>query len=225
MKSRLASFIVVLLLCAASASGQTIQYAKLGPSPTGVAGMVTYSGSNPDSVMTVLKATAMIGSDNVFEAWEYGTYQTQPNLLDHYVQSQSVKAAWKQAYSFTKGSGLGALFHYSTTREVVDTGLQVIGIPSGGTFVVTGVIVHGNNDTTGYTSNATVKVGTPDAPTPYANIVSTATPSLGSPGTVTASLVSPRIDVASGKSIYLHVTTAAVATTETITVDVWGYYR
>lgn len=221
-------FLVLLMLVATSLRAQTggtsIQYSKLGYSATGIVGYVTYTGANPDSVMTVVKATQKIGNDYVFEATEYSKYQGQQNRVDHYIQSESVKSGWKAAYNFTKGSALGAVYHYTVTREVVDTGLVVIGTtPVGNNFVVTNVIVSGNNDTTGYTSNATVKVGT--AAGGYNDIVASATPSLGKPTTAAATLVSPRNDVPGNTAIYLHVTAAAVATTETINVDITGFIR
>jgi hypothetical protein len=234
---KLASVLTILCVFALSAmaqpvttGGTSIQYQILGASPTGLIGNATYTGPNCDSVFAVLESSNAISGQPVYSANEYATYQGFPNIVNSFQRSSQVLGTYKSAYYFQQsllqGGGIGALFHYTVNVNLVDTGLIVVGTPSYGTFVVTGVIVRGNNDTTGYTSNATIKVGTATAPgTPYANIVATATPSLGALGTVTATLVSPRNDVPANTAIYAHVTTAAVATTETCYVDVYGYYR
>lgn len=218
---KILSFLAALCFATAIHAQTTIQYWILQPTVTGIGGVVTYSGSNPDSVFTVLISSGKISGSPVYEAYEYTQQSTgQLTPVNHYVVSQTTRNAYINAYYFSQGSGLGAVYHYSVLVNLVDTGLTAIFTPTGN-FVVTGVLVHGNNDTTGYTSNADLDVGF----TTYAEIVDGAAPSLGKPGTAAATLISPRYDVPAGKTLYVHIPTAAVATTETCYVDVYGYLR
>lgn len=236
--------LLVFLLLSTSAFAQTkaITLITLAPSATGLGsggvfgtwygtGVNTTSTSTDaqeDSVWTSLLAIGKIGGLPIYTAskvlsltgdtvglksgryQQVAQYQANSGLLQQYIVGQYAPVVFS-----AKSVAVGGVA--STT----DTGLTAIGQPAA-PFTVTAVVVVGGNDTNVYTSNATTTVGTSAGN--YNNLVTSLVPPLGGLTTLTGTLVSPRVTIPAGATIWLHVATGAVATKETMSIYVIGTY-
>ena len=239
MKKLIFAVLLALVPIVGYSQTKAITYVTLSPSQTGFgsgglygcwagAGGATYlpTDAEVDSVWTSLLATGTIGGNFIYQAsYNVGADTSalkagRSQLTKTYgPQTSSLQQFQVAKYSpvvFSKtGIAVGGVA--STT----DTGITLIGTPAGN-FVVTGIFLR-TVDTAGYTSNATVKVGSNASS--YNNLFATGSPTLGALATVTLTLVTPRTVVASGTGIYFYVTTGAVATSEHVNVAVVGYYE
>jgi hypothetical protein len=210
------------------AQSEAIIYQTLAPSVTGLGTSGSYGSTGTitnaqvDSVWTVLLNTNMIANLDIYTAQKVSgadTGSVQKGLFKTLAFLPSRPLSVLQPYQVSRF----AEFRFATVAlNVAATDTGIIGIPSGGTFVVTNVVVVGSNDTSGYTSNATIKIGTSIG---SGNIVASLVPPLGAANCLSGTLVSPRVAVPSGTPIYQSITTAAVSTTEHARIAVIGYYE
>ncbi|MBU6231405.1 hypothetical protein KGP36_01950 [Patescibacteria group bacterium] len=228
MKRLLLAVALLALPLLAQAQTTRIIYKPLVPTSTGIGGDIVYGISQTDAYVDSAWTAAttnggIIGTDQAYSASKITAADSAHFITGPVTFVASLPVASQSTVDGYINAATNELKYTVNSVDQTDTGLVAIFTPHGGNVVIDGVVITGGNDTAGYTSNSTTKVGT--AAGAYDDIVSSANPSLGSPQCAAASLVSPRHVIVAGATLYWHKTTAAVATKETASIAVYCHYQ